>query len=98
MKLKITMAYAQPSGQIVTETVTTNLGTVCAWETAHGTSSKNLVTRERLDDYGWLFWYKLTKLGKENRTWAEFEDALDELIEVQPIQVNPTEAAVTGAS
>jgi hypothetical protein len=56
------------------------------------------VTRERLDDYGWLFWYKLTKLGKENRTWVEFEDALDELIEVQPIQVNPTEAAVTGAS
>lgn len=98
MKLKITMAYAQPSGQIVTDSVTTNLGTICAWEDEHGTSSKNLVAREQLNDFGWLFWYKLTKLGKENRPWPEFKDALDELIEVLPGETNPTEAAASDAS
>jgi hypothetical protein len=98
VKLKITMAYAHPSGQIVTDTVTTNLGTICAWEDEHGTSSKNLVAREQLKDFGWLFWHKLTKLGKENRTWKEFEDCLEELIEVAPIEANPTEAAASAAS
>lgn len=98
MKLTITMAYTQPSGQIVKDTVTTNLGTICAWEDAHGTSSKHLVTRERLDDYSWLFWHKLTKLGKENRSWPEFRDSVEELIEVEAVPVNPTAAAVSDAS
>ena len=95
MKLTITAAYAQPSGQIVTETVTTNLGTICAWEEAHGTSSKNLISREQMDDFGWLFWHKLTKLGKENRPWPEFRDGLEELINVEPAGANPTVVAAT---
>jgi hypothetical protein len=98
VKLKITVAYAQPSGEIVTDTVTTNLGTICAWEDKHGTSSKKLANDATLDDISFLFWHKLTKLGKENRPWEQFRDCLDELINVEAASVNPTEAAASDAS
>jgi hypothetical protein len=98
VKLKITATYTQPSGELVTETVTTNLGTITAWETEHGTSFKQLTANEQVKDFGWLFWYKLTRLGKENRPWKEFEDGLEELVGVEHIAVNPTGAAASAAS
>jgi hypothetical protein len=98
VKLKITVTYTQPSGEVITDTVTTNLGTITAWETEHGTSAKTLIANEQLKDFGWLFWYKLTRLGKENRSWKEFEDGLEELVGVEHIAVNPTEAAASAAS
>lgn len=98
MKLTLTVAYLQPSGEQVEETITTNIGTVCAWEKFTGRRSSDLAAGVGHRDITFMAWHKLNRLGKETRPYEEWVDVV-ESIEVPDAQpANPTEAAASDAS
>lgn len=98
MKLKIEVAYLQPSGEQVNETIITNLGTICAWEEHSGRSSQSLQAKFDLRDLVFMAWHKLTKLGKENRSYKDFEAEVEDIKVLDSAPANPTEAAASDAS
>ena len=98
MKLTLRVAYLQPSGEQVEETVTTNIGTICDWEKYTGRRSSDLAAGVGHTDITYMAWSKLTRLGKESRPYEEWKHCV-ESIEVPDAQpANPTEAAASDAS
>lgn len=98
MKLSIEVAYLQPSGEQVSETIITNLGTICAWEKHAGRAASSLQGGIAMRDLVFMAWHKLTKLGKENRSYDDFEAVVDDLKLHDSAPSNPTEAAASDAS
>jgi hypothetical protein len=98
MKLKLQVAYLQPDGQQVEETIETTIATVAAWERKFRKKITDIQGGIGIDDLMFMAWHRLTATKKENRdydTWLE---------SVQNYQVpdveasNPTEAAASDAS
>jgi len=98
MKLKLQVAYLQPDGKQVEETIETTIATVAAWERKFRKKITDIQGGIGIDDLMFMAWHRLTATKKENRdydTWLE---------SVQNYQVpdveasNPTEAAASDAS
>jgi hypothetical protein len=98
VKLIIEVAYLQPSGEQVNETIITNVGTICAWEKHSGRSSASLHAKFDIRDLVFMAWHKLTKLGKETRSYDDFEAIVEDLKLQDSAPSNPTEAAASDAS
>lgn len=98
MKLTLKVAYLQPSGEQVEETITTNIGTICAWEKHTGRRSTDLAHGVGHTDVTFMAWHKLTKSGKESRPYDEWIDHVESIEVPEAEPANPTEAAPSDAS
>lgn len=98
MKLTLQVAYLQPDGKQVEETIETTIATVAAWERKMRKKITDLQGGIGVDDLMFMAWHRLTALKKENRDYDAWLDTVQnyEVPDAEP--VNPTEAAASDAS
>jgi hypothetical protein len=98
MKLKLQVAYLQPNGQQVEETIETTIATVAAWERKMRKKITDLQGGIGVDDLMFMAWHRLTALKKENRDYDAWLETVQSYDVPEAEASNPTEAAASAAS
>ena len=98
MKLKLQVAYLQPNGQQVEETIETTIATVAAWERKMRKKITDLQGGIGVDDLMFMAWHRLTALKKENRDYDAWLETVQSYDVPEAEASNPTEAAASDAS
>lgn len=93
MKLTIQVSFKTPAGQPISETITTSIATVAAWERKFKRRVSDLQAGIGVDDLMFMAWHCLTLDKRESRDYDTWLSAVDDFSVVEVAQTNPTEAA-----
>ncbi len=95
MKLTIKVSFKTPAAELVTEQVTTTIGTVAAWERKFKRRISDLQTGIGIDDLMFMAWHQLTINKRESRDYDTWLDSVDLFDVVEVAQPNPTVATAS---
>ena len=98
MKLTIKVSFTTPAAEMVTETVTTTIATVAAWERKFKRRVSDLQAGIGVDDLMFMTWHQLTVLKREAREYDTWLACVDNFDVVETATANPTEATASDDS
>jgi len=98
MKLTIKVSYRTPAAEPVTDTVTTSIATVAAWERKFKRRVSDLQGGIGVDDLMFMAWHTLTAQKREGRDYDSWLNSVDEFDVVEVAQTNPTAVAASDGS
>lgn len=98
MKLTIRVSFKTPAAQMVTETVTTTIATVAAWERKFKRRISDLQGGIGIDDLMFMAWHQLHANKRESRDYDAWLESVDNFDVVETAQANPTEATASDVS
>jgi hypothetical protein len=98
MKLTLEVSYKTPAAESVTDTVTTTIATVAAWERKFKRRVSDLQAGIGVDDLMFMAWHVLKQTKQESRDYDTWLEAVDQFDVLEAAQTNPTEAAASEGS
>lgn len=98
MKLTIKVSYRTPAAEQVTDTVTTTIATVAAWERKFKRRVSDLQGGIGVDDLMFMAWHQLTVHKREGRDYDSWLNSVEEFDVLEVAQTNPTAATASDGS
>jgi hypothetical protein len=98
MKLTLEVSYKTPAAESVTDTVTTTIATVAAWERKFKRRVSDLQAGIGVDDLMFMAWHQLTVTKKESRDYDAWLNTVESFDVQEVAQTNPTEPAASADS
>jgi hypothetical protein len=98
VKLTIQVSYRTPAAESVTDTITTTIATVAAWERKFKRRISDLQGGIGVDDLMFMVWHQLTVTKKESREYDAWLNTVESFDVQEVAQANPTEPAASADS
>lgn len=98
MKLTIKVSYKTPAAELVSDTVTTTIATVAAWERHFKRRISDLQAGVGVDDLMFMAWHQLTAQKRESRDYDAWLSSVEEFDVLEVAQANPTAVAASDGS